>query len=80
MKSSTSRESKLTSSHLVLTGIAGIKVCCAENETQAVGGLSDHKEMYGEELEKQCQSSVKGNGRLNSNVSNIYCSLRPGHN
>jgi hypothetical protein len=47
-----SRESKLTSFHLALTGITGVKVCCTENETQAVGGLSNYEEMYGEELEK----------------------------
>jgi hypothetical protein len=54
MKSSMSRESKLTLFYLVLMGIAGVKVCCAENETQAVGGLSNHEEMYGKELEEQC--------------------------
>jgi hypothetical protein len=70
-KSSTSRETNLTSSCLALSGIAGVKVRHAENETQAVGGLSDHEEMYGEELEERHQSSVKGKGRLNSNVSNI---------
>jgi hypothetical protein len=79
-KSSTSRESYLTSSRSVLTGIACVKVRCAENETQAVGGLSDHEEMYGEELEERRQSPVKGKGRLNSNVSNMYCGLRPGRN
>jgi len=54
MKSSTSRESKLTSLHSVLTDIAGVKVHCAKNETQAVGGLSNYKEMYSEELEERC--------------------------
>jgi hypothetical protein len=75
-----SRELKLTSFRLALTGIAGVKVCCTENKTQAVGGLSNHEEMYGKELEKQHQSPVKSKGCLNSNVSNIYCGLRPGHN
>jgi len=54
MKSLMSRESKLTSFHSALMGIAGVKVHCAENETQAVGGLSNHKEIYGKELKEQC--------------------------
>jgi hypothetical protein len=53
MKSSMFRESKLTSFRLALTGITGVKVFYTENETQAVRGLSNHKEMYGEEPEKQ---------------------------
>jgi len=52
MKSLMSRESKLTLFHSVLMGIASVKVCCAENETQAVGDLSNHKEMYGKELKE----------------------------
>jgi hypothetical protein len=75
-----SRGSNLTSSRSVLTGIAGVKVCCAPNETRRVGGLSDHEEMDGEELEEQRQSPVKGNRHLNSNVSNVYCSPRLRHN
>ena len=51
-KSSKSKGSNLTSSCSALTGITSIKVRRAENETQAVGGLSDHKEMDGEELEE----------------------------
>jgi hypothetical protein len=52
IKSSTSRESKLTSLHLVLIGITSVKVHCVKNETQAVGGLSNYKKMYGEELKE----------------------------
>jgi len=79
-KTSVSRGSNLTSSHSVLTGIAGVKVRHAGNEAQRIGGLSDHEEMDGEELEEWRQSPVKGNRRVNSNVSNIYCSPRPRHN
>jgi hypothetical protein len=64
----------------VLTDIAGVKVHCAENETQTVGGLSNYKEIDGKEHEEQHQSPLKGNRCINSNMSNIYCSLRPRHN
>ena len=80
LKSSASKGSNVTSFRSALTGIAGVKVCRAENETQTVGGLSDHEEMDGEEREERCQSPLKGNRHVNSNVSNIYCSLRPRHN
>lgn len=79
-KSSASKGSNLTSSRSTLTGIAGVKVRHAEHQTQRVGGLSDHEEMVGEELEERRQSPAKGNRRLNSNVSIIYCRSRPGHN
>jgi hypothetical protein len=39
-KSLASKGSNMTSSHSALTGITGVKVCHAENETQTVGGLS----------------------------------------
>ena len=52
IKSSTSRESKLTLFCLVLRGITSVKVHYAEIETQAVGGLSNYEEIYGKELEE----------------------------
>lgn len=79
LKSSASKGSNLTSSRSALTGIAGVKVRDAENETQRVGGLSDHEEMDGEEREERRQSPIKGGRRANSNVSNIY-RLRPRQN
>lgn len=77
-KSSMTGRSNLVSSRSALTGVAGVKVRRAENETQSVGGLSDYEEMYGKELEERRQSPIKGKGRLNNNVSNIFVVYGPG--
>ena len=56
------------SSRSILKGQGGGKSRRTGIEVQALGGLSDHDEMYGEEAEEWRQSPHKGAVRVSSNV------------